>query len=305
MNSTPIHILFLHGLNTFGDDLLHIGPVTLGRMDLHLRAQFEKLGARVFSVDGVGQGSPEAQTRIAQRDIEARCDFANGVRVFLLGNSMGGIVARSLAKAWRETPSFNTKQFRVDGILSWGTPHYGTRAAALALEITTQRPRLVRTISRLGYNLAKNNSTYEHYTPLRMKEFNRRHPIDPETPEHSFLCALPFRKSSPYFWGLYAKLHGLPTSTIFRHWKSEDSPSDGFISIESQTWGTSHTPYRLDHFSQSGFLSMLPVPSQRQEARIEFEKLCTDMEKVMTAISIERRPRSIPRGPVEEFDSGS
>ncbi len=284
MTNPPINIIFLHGLNTFGDDLLHLGPVTLGRMDQHLRSQFEKQGARFFSVDGVGRGSPESQARIAIRKISEESPFEKGASVFLLGNSMGGLTARSLAKIWREDPTTNPRELRLQGLLSWGTPHHGTSVAAMALEIPGIYPRLSLWLSKLGYSLTKNSSTYEHYTPASLREFNQLHPILPQAPECTFLCTIPFRKSAPYFWSLYAKVHSLPTEALIRSWRSDEAPSDGFISLESQTWGRSFGPYRLDHFTQSGFFSILPTRSQKNDAATEFEKLCFDMKKLMTEL---------------------
>lgn len=284
MSQQQINIIFLHGLNTFGDDVLHLGPVTLGRMDLHLRAEFEKQGARFFSVDGVGSGSPEVQARIAIAQLAKENPFEKGSRVFLLGNSMGGLAARALAKIWREEPNSNPHELRLQGLLSWGTPHHGTSAAAMALEIPKTYPRLVRVLSKLGYHLTKNSSTYSHYTPDSLREFNRLHPINLETPEYTFGCAIPFRKSAPYFWSLYGKTHSIPASEILKSWKSDKAPSDGFISLESQTWGRSFGPYQLDHFTQSGFFSILPTRQQKNDARTEFEKLCFDMKKLMTEL---------------------
>ena len=245
-------IIFLHGLNTFGDDLLHLGPVKLGRMDVHLRREFEKLGATFVSIDGIGFGSPEAQATIAAGQLAVEKILKPQSIVYLLGNSMGGLTARALAHLLTRDTKSNPKNLKIAEVLTWGSPHYGTRAAYFASK------------------LLKKNSTYHHYSTESLAEFNNRFPVDAVAREHAFLCAVPIRDASPYFWAFNGLVHKLGV------------PSDGFITLESQSWGKTHGPYALDHFGQSGFHQIQPTPARRVKARNEFEKLCRDMYTVMT-----------------------
>lgn len=278
-------VIFLHGLNTFGDDLLHLGPVTLGRMDQHVKREFEKLGARLISIDGIGSGSPEEQADVVIQKLAVEKDLTEKANVFLLGNSMGGLVARVVAHILNNDPILNPKNLKVNGLISWGTPHRGARAADLILTFAAENPRLVDSISKLGYDLKKNHSTFQHYSAESLAKFNSRYPVDRVAKEYTFLCAVTARRASPYFWGMYGLIHRLPVGEFTRRLlneKSDPRPSDGFISLESQSWGETHGPYELDHFGQSGFHQIQPTAAQRVKGRIEFEKLCRDMYTVMT-----------------------
>ncbi len=285
-NRTQPTVVFLHGLNTFGDDLLHLGPVKLGRMDMHVKREFEKLGCHFISIDGVGFGSPDDQASFAAMKLAEQKDLRSESDIYLLGNSMGGLVARALASLLKNRTESNPKKLKVAKLLAWGTPHHGALAADLALAFSTSNPRLVNSISKLGYDLKKNESTYRHYSTESLKKFNERYPLNSTTAESTFLCAVSARSSSPYFWGLYGLLHGIPIKEFSRRLFDENvdpQPSDGFISLKSQTWGDTHGPYALDHFGQTGFHQILPKTAQRVKARKEFEKLCHDMYRVMTS----------------------
>lgn len=284
MKTSAPTALFFHGLNTFGDDLLHIGRVSRGRMDRHLREEFESRGVRFFSMNGIGMGSPEDQALICARQIET-LDIESETAVHFLGNSMGGLVARALAALWKDGKVQNPKNLRVASLISWGTPHRGTVAADFALDFTKRNSRLVKSLAQIGYDMARNDETYRHYSPRSLDDFNRRYPLHSASPEHSFICAVPLREVSPYFWALYGYLHGVgPIELLRRLGQRFDSfaPSDGFIPVGSQNWGERHGPYALDHFAQSGFFSILSKPIR---ARAEFEKLCDDMTALMKTMA--------------------
>lgn len=247
--------IFFHGLNTFKDDLLHLGPVNLGRFDRHLKPALESRGVRVYSIDGIGFDSPEAQAQTAAREI-AKLDFQNQ-RVNFLGNSMGGLTARALARLWATEPDTNPQRLEIEKLISWGAPHFGTSAAT--------------------WSVTKGHSTFRHYSPQAMVEFNKRCPLDKYAREYYFLCATNWRGVSPYFWSLYPLLHGLkPKST---------APSDGFILAESQAWGEHRGSFTLDHFGQIGFDSILPLRHQRANSQREFAKLCDGMVELIAEIT--------------------
>jgi pimeloyl-ACP methyl ester carboxylesterase len=267
MHQTQPTLLFFHGLNTYGDDLLHLGPVNLGRMDRYLVPEFEKHGVRFISINGIGDDTPEAQADIALKQI-ARISMHDGP-VHLLGNSLGGLVARVIAT-----------RMPVASVLSWGSPHLGAGAADLALNFPGKYPQLTEALAKIGYVVGKNRDVYRHYSAEGLEDFNRRYPFQKSTPEHSFVCSVPLRDVSPYFWPFYAPLHGLGPVEFAKHiaGKAQTVPdSDGFITVASQSRGQIHGPYHLDHFVQAGFVSMMPTRSQRDRARQEFEKLCSDM----------------------------
>lgn len=276
-------IVFIHGLNSYGDDNLHLGPAIMGRMDEHLRRSFETRGFRFISINGVGLGSPDEQATIAVRQIETLSNdvLPSGSTIHLLGNSMGGLVVRALAHRWKTESVLAEKNLRLGRIISWGTPHRGTRASDYAGEFPERNPLLAKSIAKLGYRVDKGVETSKHCSPRTLDEFNLRYPLGGAGREDSFVCAVPLRDVSPWWWGLYGYIHGLnPLAFAKRLAMKTDtfSPSDGFITVGSQAWGERHGPYALDHFAQIGFFKLLPPRGDLKErAAREFERLCDDM----------------------------
>ncbi len=242
-------VFFFHGLNTFGDDLLHFGPVNLGRMDRFVTPALESGGLKVYSINGVGSGSPESQARLAASQISGFKDLQPESNVTLIGNSMGGLVTRALARLWKIEPGLNSHGLKIEKLISWGTPHQGTRVADLALKVSKKHP------------------TFMHYSTTAIGRFNELHPLNAFAPEFCFTCAVGWREVSPYFYPYF-----------FVHSRSHPPrPSDGFISVENQTWGRVRGTFRLDHFGQTGFSMIFPTRAQRERSRKEFTKLCDAM----------------------------
>jgi len=281
----PIAVFF-HGLNTFGDDLLHLGPVTLGRMDRHLAPALSKHGVHFIAVEKVGDGSPESQADWAIRWLNENAPEIRGKEISLLGNSIGGLVARALAKKLRDQPE--SLDAKVRRIITWGTPHRGTIAADLTSHLSQKFPRLypqlTAALARAEYQVHTKSSTFKAYSPRAMENFNLVHPIYPETNEISLLCSVPLADVSPYFWTLYPHLHGLSLAGFAKALATDAksfAPSDGFVPIGSQTWGQERGPYRLDHFVQMGFTELLPTRNRRNFAKVEFQKLVSDMAHLL------------------------
>lgn len=281
----PIAVFF-HGLNTFGDDLLHLGPVTLGRMDRYLSSAMNEHGVHFISVEKVGNGSPESQADWAITWLKKHAPEIRGKEISLLGNSIGGLVARALAKKLREDNS--SLDVAVKKIVTWGTPHRGTIAADLPEYLSREYPRiypkLAASLAKIDYHVESKSSTFKTYSPKSMEIFNLAHPIHFETSEVSMLCSVPAPDVSPYFWTLYPYLHGTPLTSLAKNFVTGDrsfSPSDGFVPNGSQAWGDVKGPYRLDHFVQMGFTELLPSRNRRNFAKIEFRKLVSDMAQLL------------------------
>lgn len=281
----PIAVFF-HGLNTFGDDLLHLGPVNLGKMDRHLAPALSEHGVRFIAVEKVGDGSPESQADWAISWLKQNAPEIQGKEISLLGNSIGGLVARALAKKLRDRPE--SLDVHVRRIITWGTPHRGTIAADLTSHLSQKFPRLypqlTAALARVDYHVDAKSSTFKAYSPRTMESFNLIHPIHPETDEFSLLCSAPLADVSPYFWTLYPHLHGLSVGRFAKALVTDANsfaPSDGFVPIGSQTWGRERGPYRLDHFVQMGFSELLPSRNRRNFAKLEFRKLVSDLAQLL------------------------
>lgn len=291
-------VLFFHGLNTFGDDELHIGPLRLGRMDVHVRPALEERGLEVLSIDGVGSGSPQEQAHLALQSMAAKAspdrDYTRSPQeIYLLGNSLGGLTARAFAAmAAKSHPHLNVR-----AIVTWGTPHRGaafveslerffeseTEPSLLNIRFWAGRT-LAPILEKSGYGMDEKMKTFRHYSPRMLAGFNSLFPINAVAPEYSLLCLAPLRDVSPYFWPTYPKLHGMRATEFAARIARQDdlhAPSDGFISAGSQNWGERRGPFALDHFAQLGFTDLLPLPAQRHRARAEFNRLSDEIAAIV------------------------
>lgn len=281
----PIAVFF-HGLNTFGDDLLHLGPVTMGRMDRYLAPALREHGVHFVSVEKVGDGSPEVQADWAITWLQKNAPEIGGREISLLGNSIGGLVARALAKRLREQPKLLDTSVRK--IITWGTPHRGSVAADLPAHLAKKYPYFYPKISsglaKVNYHVERKSSTFNVYSPREMEKFNLAFPIHPTTQEFSLLCSVPAAEVSPYFWALYPHLHGTSFAALAKSLligRESFAPSDGFVPNGSQSWGRELGPYRLDHFVQMGFTELIPLKSRRNVAKLEFQKLVSDLAQLL------------------------
>lgn len=279
--ASKAQVIFLHGLNTYGDDVLHIGPRTFGRMDRELRPELLKLGVEIHSVDGIGRGSPEEQAELVfqwlnQKAIEEV--LSPEKPLILLGNSLGGLVARVVAH--------HKSPWHIPLLISWGTPHRGTVAADFSNRMKLQYPAVSKVARAIAagfqYDLDEKDLTFRHYTPKAMDTFNLKYPrLQSPTREVSLLCRVPLQDVAPCFWPLYPYIHDHAYWEMARGFlfdlidlnKDAHAPSDGFVPVGSQSWGETLGDFRLDHFVQMGFVELLPREAQREHARSQFRDL--------------------------------
>lgn len=231
--------IFLHGLCTYGDDELHVGPARIGRLDRHLVEFFARRQTSLLSVNGIGFGSPEEQAETALSQIRSSASR----HLILLGHSMGGLTARALQ------PRLEEAGHRVD-IITWGTPHHGTSAA-----IRNDSQSVRKMADWVGYNLETRAATFKHCTPDALSIFNKRYPFRQES-QFSLTCDVPLRYTTPLLFALRPR-----------------GPSDGFINVESQRFGQILDRFQLDHFSALGYSDLHPLPPVRTHSRAEFNRL--------------------------------
>lgn len=231
--------IFLHGLCTYGDDELHLGPVRMGRLDRYLVEFFAQRQTSLLSINGIGFGSPEEQAETAIPQIRSSANR----HLILLGHSMGGLTARVLQ------PRLEQAGHRVD-IITWGTPHHGTSAA-----IRNDSRPVKKIADWIGYNLESRAATFKHCTPDALAPFNKRYPFRQES-QFSLACDVPLQYTTPLLFAL-----------------RPPGPSDGFIKVESQSFGQILDRFRLDHFSAIGYSDLHPLQSVRTHSRTEFNRL--------------------------------
>ncbi len=251
----PATVVFLHGLNTFGDDCVHIGPLKLGRMDQIFKPSFEALGFRWLSIDGLGKGSPEVQAELAENTLRSHFGDSEEFEIHLIGHSMGGLVARALAK-------HSSFKRQIRSISTVSTPHQGTKIAEFAFDLAqwTQRvPFADRLMTMVNYRLLDRSTTFAKCSPSALKRFNREFPISADPPLASFTTATPLFGRSIFFWPLSA--------ILLTH------PNDGLVSLSDQDpplQGSTIGPFNLDHFEALGL-------THSTKGRVEFIRLIEEI----------------------------
>lgn len=245
-------LFFIHGLNTFGDDLFHAGPLTFGPMWQHLKRELEPM-VEFYSCTQMGYGSFESQVSRALTQLRPRL---NGSPVHLFGHSMGGLVARGVA---HELPG-------VRSVMTIGTPHAGTNATEGALDLQIQSPALFRALQLFGYDIEKRREPLSHFTVAEISAWTSRLREMPGVDNVSFVGSAPRRLLGLPFHPIYSKIH------------PEREASDGLIHAASQRWARDGGTFVLDHFAQLGAFTQ---PWALREVRSEFARLIETVKHVI------------------------
>jgi pimeloyl-ACP methyl ester carboxylesterase len=272
MTKAPL-VFFIHGLNTFGDDIIHTGPLTFGPMYKHWKPSLEAVGCEVHSLKEMGYGPIDDQVDRAMRQVDRiiRATSANARNVHLLGHSMGGLVARGVAKRVKSELS---ELARIRSVITIGSPHFGSRAADNALELPEKSPRLHRFLKLLGYNVTKK---FEHILPLQLKsvlEFNERHPALEGVDNVSLVGAARFHQVGVPYMVIYKTLHE----------SGKNEQSDGLVMSDSQRWARIAGEFELDHLAQLGSFALL-APFARVHARRELARAVQTVQDIIKANS--------------------
>lgn len=271
-------LVFIHGLNTYGDDDLHVGPLKFGTMYERVENALRSHGVDVVSLTNFGAGSPEEQAERAQVSL-MKFDFMKSTPlepIHLLGQSTGGLVARVLA-------TYHEVKSQVKTVMTIGTPHHGTIAAEFGLEFENKYPKLRSLFAKAGYDTKAKLGIFRHYTPKAMAEFNRRYPLQSGVRNISLICDIERGELSLPLRFFYEKLHSVPLafSGAEKGCSVPFAASDGFIWCKSQRWGEEVGPFHLDHFGQLGYF-LQTRPKSREKSQSEFQRLT---EKVYQLIS--------------------
>lgn len=245
-----LHIVYFHGLNTYGDELLHFGPVTFGEMHSAWSRAFKNRNLLFTSVPGLGFGPPHAQAMNAKHFLTQSGAVAQHHQLCFLGHSVGGLVARVLAAM----PEYKS---RVKCVATIGTPHFGTELANSAWSFKGRQPLLFHFARTCGYDVSRRGEIFSHYSPESMHDFNRRVPAQPGV-EFSLLCDADLRAQC---W---------PLRLVTK--RAAGERGDGLITLASQSWGEIAGTFALDHISQMGYHFFL-TRQARSRAENEFARL--------------------------------
>ncbi len=253
-------LVFLHGLNTFGDDDMRIGALRFGLMHERWERECSKRDIDFVGITGLGFGAPDDQADRAIRFLEeAGYLEAEGTKFDLLGHSVGGLAARAMA-------SRPELAGRIRMIMTMGTPHRGTHVAELAMDLRSRHPLICRAMKTCGYDTEAKSAIFSNFTRVAVDRFNQQNRIPDGVREISLLCEATWGELSwPYLFG-YRHLHPRESGA------AAFPKSDGFISSESQKRGEILGPFAIDHYGELGYFFQLN-PAVRRRARREFTRL--------------------------------
>lgn len=255
-------IVFIHGLNTYADGLVHVGPLKFGAMKDKWEVALRRRGFDFVGVRGMGYGPIEEQADRALEHLRTEGYLDGRRELVLLGHSLGGLVARALAT--RPEARAQTK-----AIFTFGSPHGGAHVTDVALSLDEKSPALHKFLQVVGYDVSKKKAAFSNFTRANIDEFNRRHPLPTGVRCVSLLCEVKGLEISWPLVPVYAKLRAVDPEPL----------GDGFISSKSQRWGESVGSFGVDHFGEMGYFFHLS-PTNRARARREFERLTATVAKL-------------------------
>lgn len=258
-------IVYLHGLNTYGDGLVHVGPVTFGGMKDRWEGAMRKHGFDFIGVRGMGYGSIEDQADRALACLKSEGLLDVPRELVLIGHSLGGLVARALVTR----PEIRT---RAKAIMTFGTPHGGAHVTEVALTLDEKAPLLNGALKRFGYDVVARREVFKNFTRENIDSFNARHPKPANVRCVSLLCEVRGREIGWPLVPVYAKLRSLV----------DDPRGDGFILSEAQKWCETMGPFGVDHFGEMGYFFHLS-PANRARAKREFDRLTQTVAELAEA----------------------
>ncbi len=256
-------VVFLHGLNTYADGLVHFGPLTFGRMSDSWRREGLKRGWQFIDVAGMGFGAVEDQAEKAIAYLKKERLLNTPEPLHLLGHSMGGLVARVLA----HRPELKG---RIRSVITIGTPHLGADITEHAMQLEQTSPYLYRFMKTFGYDVAKKRTTLQNFSTVKLLELHERYGKLDDVRCVSFVGNVTYEQLCLPYQVIYSKLHS----------RGQEVLSDGFISCASQRWAEDGGDFAVDHMAEIGVY--LNVSRKRRLfAQSEFNRLADAVAKVI------------------------
>lgn len=257
-----MQIIFLRGLNTYGDDLFRFGPLAFGPTQIPLMRSFEQNNPspdnlKFVPILDMGLGTLPELIENAELLIKRLVEPTD--ELHLLGHSQGGLIARALAH----------QEFfkgRIRSIVTIGTPHHGAYFADTSQRFERANKIISAGLKLLSYDLGARHKYFKCLSSQSMREFNRRYP-NLENIEYGHLLCTADRN-----------LMGVPYQIGIRFTQDPRDlhPSDGLVSAKSQTWGVRLGTYTLDHAAELGFFFQVS-PAKRRFLRQEFSRMVNDL----------------------------
>jgi len=256
-SSNQIKVLYFHGLNSYGDEKIHLGPLTFGCMSSRLTIAFANLDVEFVPVKGIGVGTLEKQKENCLTFIKEKINEQDLGQWHLLGHSFGGLLARAV------TDKLHRNGTNVASICTIATPHNGALLANEAALFSKNHPLMYITCKVFGYDTQKRLLTLGEVTQEKIYEFNKKYPPIECIPSGSISSNLNyFELSLPLRW-LYMPIKR----------KTNIQNSDGMVEQNSQIWNQTLTTIQLDHLGQIG-LNLYIHPKRRKAQTKEFNRMC-------------------------------
>ncbi len=259
-----VEIFYIPGLNNYGDDRVHFGPLKFFRMHDILAKKLAQYGIKIIPVYPKKENLKRKIIGLAEK-IRSH----EKSEVIILGHSTGGIIARSFLN----DPELREK---IAGIITFGCPHQGSHLADLAEKLTSGNSLRVKLLKFFGYNVGEN---LEYILDLSAKNLKSHfaNEKDVKTPTYSLICTKAHKKLPLVFRLLYSYSGEFP-----------DFPTDGIVSEESQRWGKTLGPFDLDHLAQIGFFKHLVNPGHKKQTLAEFDRMIKTIANTIEEIRCAR-----------------
>jgi pimeloyl-ACP methyl ester carboxylesterase len=202
---------------------------------------------------------PPKRLQETQKDTHKR-------NLVLVGHSTGGIIARALANR----PELNQK---ISKVITIGTPHLGAAPADQALYEMSENSLYARSLKLIGYDLKLRSEVFHSLSTQGMQQFNQTTPPRDDIEYHSLLCQVPFKdRGLGLLWwrGLGSSVP--KKSQLGFSFRDSANDGDGFISLESQTFGKPSEPFYCDHLDSMGLHSHWRLKTRRNR-QAEFQRM--------------------------------
>jgi hypothetical protein len=254
-----VEIYYIPGLNNYGDDRVHIGPLKFFRMHEVLDQHLGKYGIKLVPLYPNKESLPKKIEALAHK-------IKTLNNVTLLGHSTGGIMARALLSR----PELKKN---ISGVITFGCPHRGSHLADLTAKLNQNRGGRLALLKFFGYDVRKNlEFILDLSTENLIKIFGDDASSD--VPSYSLVCSKEIGKMPMAFRMLYSYSG-----------EKINFASDGIVSKDSQNWGRTLGPFDLDHLAQIGFFKHLVNPKLKRQTLAEFDRLIKTMADTVREIN--------------------
>ena len=256
-----MNILFFRGLNTYGDDLLHIGPLSFGPAYGNLQKTFTDKNISFTPILNMGHGRLREQAENAKESILSMGVLGNNQKnkFHILAHSTGGLVARQFLS---DFPELNNHFI---SLTTLATPHLGTLVAEKALNFKDISKIKYQTCKSLGYDAQKKEDSYIDLTKEACEKFNTINKTHELLPMATVSFGLPQNELS---W---------PAKLLHRTiYSKENILTDGLLETEQQAFAEHLGTFGLDHISQLGRFFYFSN-NKKNQSKEEFDKLCNTL----------------------------